>query len=467
MGNRAAAVVFVHEVRQIVGSLRFAFVFVALAVLLALTALPAATRFELEREEHKEVARAFEAALEAGTVGGFTDQRVPAVKPPWPLLFAVEGGQMATPNRYYQELSRLSLPRLAHTEDGEARLPAVPPLDWMLVVRVALSLAAFVLCHDAVSTEREARSSRLVWSQPVTRGQLLLGKFLAYQTCLALPVAVGAAASALLFSAATGVALAPVAGKLACVLALGLWILAIYVLVALWFASHIREAATCLTVLLFTWVASVVVAPAVADIAARRLAPLPSEVAVKRHLEKIYDDVHAELAGRSERWRGKAGAVDGFAGEKLSLRAANVTYTRQEEFWRQVLRGRLDQARLARDLASVSPAYLVQGVAERLAGTGLGREHSFLEQVRYYRVMLAATIRAMDLQDPESHHFYFVSDYLSKRRLPAGGIDTFAFRELTLCEGLAASWRVLLVLLGETLLLAWATRRAFVNQAVG
>lgn len=464
---RTAAVVFVHEVGRIAGSLRYACVFGALAVLLALTALPAATRFELEREEHGEVARAFVAAQQNGTVAGFTDQRVPAIKPPWPLLFAVEGGQMATPNRYDQELSRLHLPRLARTGEGEARLPAVPPLDWMLVIRVALSLAAFVLCHDALAAEREARSSRLVWSQPVPHGQLLLGKFLAYQACLALPVAVGAAASALLFSAATGVALAPVAAKLACVLALGLWVTAIYVLAALWFASHIREAATCLTVLLFTWVASVVVAPAVADIAARRLAPVLSEVEVKRSLEQIYTDVHGDLAGRSERWRGQAGAIDGFAGEKVSLGAANRTFARQEKLQREVLRDRLEQARLARDLASVSPAYLIQGVAERLAGTGLGRERSFLEQVRDYRVMLAATIRAMDLADPESHHLYFVSDYLSKRPLPVGGIDTFAFRELTLGEGLAASWRSLLVLLGETLLLAWATRRAFANQTVG
>jgi len=85
---RMGAVVFVHEVGRIAGSLRYVFVFGALALLLALTALPAATRFELEREEHGEVARAFVAALENGTVAGFTDQRVLAIKPPWPLLFA-------------------------------------------------------------------------------------------------------------------------------------------------------------------------------------------------------------------------------------------------------------------------------------------------------------------------------------------------------------------------------------------
>lgn len=468
MGYRVAGEIFLHEVSQILVGLRYALVFGALAVLLTLTAFPAAARYEIERQEREEVIRSFHLSLQDLTIGELTDRRIPAIKPPWPLLFAIEGGQTTFPNRYDQELSTLRAPRLERAAVADVRLPTVPPFDWMLVVRVALSLASFVLCHDALATEREARRSRLVWSHPVTRGNLLLGKLLAYQACLSLPVVLGAAASTFLFTSRTGVSLTPVAAKLACLLALAFWATAIYVLIALWFASYIREAATCLTVLLFAWVASVVVVPAVADIAARRFLPVASEVAVEKRLDQIYDVIHGDLAGRSGRWRGREqGAVDDFASERVSASAENRTFSTQERYKRQVLQDQLEQARLARDLASVSPVYLIQNVAERLSGTGVWRERAFLEQVRDYRGRLAATIRALDLSDPESPHIFFVSDYLSQNPLPVDRIKPFVFHERTLGEGIAASWCTLLALLAETWLLAWATRRAFASRAVG
>jgi hypothetical protein len=121
---------------------------------------------------------------------------------------------------------------------------------------------------------------------------------------------------------------------------------------------------------------------------------------------------------------------------------------------RQVLARQIEQARLARHLASFSPVLLIEEIAERLTGSGLERDESFLRQARSFRARLAERMGALDAADPASPHLLFFQGYLSQRPLPAGALPRFVFVEEPLAQDLAAAGRQLALFAFETAALA-------------
>ena len=68
-------------------------------------------------------------------------------------------------------------------------------IDIVFVFEVILSLMGLIFAYDAIAGEREHGTLRLVLTQPIGRGQLLLAKYISAMTCLLLPLI-----SSLLFS---------------------------------------------------------------------------------------------------------------------------------------------------------------------------------------------------------------------------------------------------------------------------
>ncbi len=68
-------------------------------------------------------------------------------------------------------------------------------IDIVFVFEVILSLMGLIFAYDAIAGEREHGTLRLVLTQPIGRGQILLAKYISAMTCLLLPLI-----SSLLFS---------------------------------------------------------------------------------------------------------------------------------------------------------------------------------------------------------------------------------------------------------------------------
>jgi hypothetical protein len=172
-------------------------------------------------------------------------------------------------------------------------------------------------------------------------------------------------------------------------------------------------------------------------------------------MKAIDQRIAREHAGGEGRWRQPEwAAADGFAWERRSAAAENERFDLQEEIRRQGLRRKAGQARLARNLASLSPMSLTQDLAERLTGSGLGRDESFLEQAWSFRPVLWERLTALDARDPESPHILFFSGYLSKQPVGADGLPRFSFREKPVRQGLADARLVLAAFALETAALA-------------
>jgi len=466
-GRGIVAAVLRQELRQLTTTFRFRASAFLIVFLMLLAALTAAARYRTEGEEQDALMNDHARELAGATVDRTVEILQPAVKPPWRLSLVVDGGQSATPDVYSQALSALVTPQLFHLHRGNERLPASQPLDWTFVIRVVLSLTAFLLGYDAVCGERRTGTLKLVFSYPVARWKIFSGKLLAIWSCLALPFLGGAVLSLI----ATGSGGIPFQSadlvKAGLVGLLGLWALLFSVLTALLVSSLSRDSSTSLSVLAWLWVTAVIVVPAIGGLLAHRVHASPTEGETAGDMALIEQWIAREHAGRERRWRPlEWAASDGFAWERASAEAETRRFTQKEEVRRRVVQRKLGQAVLARTLGSLSPASLIEELAARLAGTGLERDASFLEQARAFRPVLAGWLRALDAGDPESPHILFFSGYVSRRPLSAP-VPRFHFHEPSVSQGLAAAWPGLALFTCETLALAVVALFAFSRSDAG
>ncbi len=466
-GRGIVATVVRHELRQLTTTFRFRASALLIVVLMLLAAVTAASRFRTEREEQDELTRDHARELAGATVDRAVEALQPAVKPPWRLSLVVDGGQSATPDVYSQALSALVAPQLFRLHRGNERLPASKPLDWTFVIRVVLSLTAFLLGYDAVCGERRTGNLKLVLSYPVARWKIFSGKLLAIWSCLAAPFLAGAALSSLAawlggIPFQTGDLV-----KAGLVTLLSLWAIFFSTLAALLISAVARDSSTSLSILAWLWVTAVIVVPAIGGLLAHRLHPVPGESDTAGEMALVDQRIAREHAGRERRWRPlEWAASDGFAWERASAEAETRRFVQKEEVRRRVVQRKLGQAVLARTLGSLSPASLIEDLAARLAGTGLERDASFLEQAWAFRPVLAGWLRALDARDPESPHILFFSGYVSRRPV-SGPVPRFHFQEASVSRGFAAAWPGLALFTCETLVLAVAALFAFSRYDAG
>ena len=468
-GDGVIATIFGHEVRRLLDGFRFHATALIVVLVMVIAGVTCLARYHHDVREREVAASGYAARLDGVTIDSVVELLHPAIKSPWRLALLVDGGQGRAPDIYAQALSAWVEPELSWSRSRNDRLPDSPPLDWMFALRVVLSLAAFVLCHDAICGERQRGTLKLLLSYPAPRWKVLVGKLLAAWSCLAAPFLLGAATSLFVLAVFGGVRFAGQdLGKIGLVTLLCLWAIALFAAIALLVSSLSRESATSLSVLALLWVTAVVVVPAAGGLLAHRLRPILTPGEIELRLAQVRARIDREHGGHESNWRPPEWAsADDFAWERASARAQNRRYALKEGVRREVLDRKLEQVDMARSLAALSPMSLVQDLAERLTGTGSSRDRSFLEQARALRRPLADRLRALDAADPASPHVLFFSGYLSRRSLSSGAIPRFTFRERSLREGLRAAKLPALVLGLETILVAAAALLAFSRYDAG
>jgi hypothetical protein len=472
LGARRATVVGTilrHDVRRAAGSLRFWAPALLLIVLMGLAAVTAAARHRFESAERAAVLEAYERQISGVSLDSAVEILHPALKTPWRLALVVDGWQSVTPDASLQPLSALITPEIRSTRGDSRLMPRAVPIDWMLAIRIVLSIGAFLLCHDAICEERRSERLRLLLSCPISRWKVLAGKFLAAWACLAVPLMAGAALSLALAIGPGGLRLNSTdLVKTGLVVLLGLWAAAFFILAALLVSSLTRDPSTSLGVLALLWITGVVVIPALALLLAHVLRPVPAAGEIVQRTAEASARIDRELGGLQGRWRRPQWAeADDYAWEKISARAENQRAALRDRIRQEELDRKLEQVHLADDFAAASPFSLVQQISERLTGAGRWREHAFLDQTAAFHSQLAERVRALDAADPESPHLLFFRGYMSGRPVQPDDLPRFAFRERSVPEGFTAAGPPLLTFALETLGLLGATLFVFYRSEPG
>ncbi len=399
---------------------RFALAFGACAVLMGLSAYALVDEYALRAEAHEvEVVRA-RAELDNIKVYAQLLEYPPFThRPPSPLAIFGEGLEDRLGNVLH--FSHGSVPTLLSApQDSNPLMHAFPVFDLATISALLLSLVALFFAYDSVSGERQAGTLSLLFSNPVPRAHLLLGKWLGGLACTGLPVVAG-------FVVALLVAVSEPAVhfigdewlRIALILLATLLYASLFYLLGLWLSVRVDRPATGLVVAISIWAVVTVVVPTGSAYLVAELMPMEGEREAREVRENVeqYEigygvrELH-DLLDKERLPYGNAGFGGGFLQSTvtgsgfyreliLEFQAFYAEYEPQrirdaERIGRlddQVLADRIAQVRLDRTIRRLLVAPAFPGAVSALAGTDLSSHHAFIEHARRCRQNLVAWLR--------------------------------------------------------------------------
>ena len=307
-------------------------------------------------------------------------------------------------------------------------MPDSTDVDWGNIISIVLSLVAILFTFDAISSEKEHGTLRLVLSNNISRGAVLVSKFLAALLTISVPFLIAALLNLFLLYTSGSISLgASEWGRLGVVVSIAFVYLSIFLALGLLISSRVNHSSTSLTILLLLWTVWIILIPST-------LGSLTSGLQPTRTREEF----DAQRMDPFERLLDKDGV-----GLNIPALSREIPATRETLLWAEYLteeatvseglneehvNAQIAQIQLARSITRVSPASSVRYAIESLAGTGFTRHVQFLAQVRRYASEFRAFLIETDLADPESPHAVGPKEGTSEKPVDFASIPKFEDR---------------------------------------
>jgi len=304
-------------------------------------------------------------------------------------------------------------------------------IDWIFI-GVFMSFFVILFTFDAIAGERVHGTLSLMMSNQISRGQMLLAKYLGAFFTLMVPLAIGILMNLLIIYLSGNIRFDS-SDWLRILGMVGLFALhiSIFIFLGLFFSSRVSNAITSLVWLLLTWVCLAFIFPSLLGLFVGTLDPIPS-------IEIVSSRKRIQLANVDDEFRpmellettklSEAPSVD----NPSAARRWATYFSRKNEIRTRSADEHVDQqfrqVRLARELTQISPIVCFQYAMEGLAGTGITRYMDFVKQVRRYRQTFIDFIKTEDRDDPESLHIYPVREGLSQKPVDPNAVPRFEER---------------------------------------
>jgi len=407
-------------------SYRFMVGFVLCQVLFVLATLILVNDYEERVKAYGEAVSRQEKDLEEVKVYSQLIQRPLTVyKPPARLSPICTGFEKTLANQ--ASLTYFRVPELeVGRQEKNALLAALHSLDLVTVIQLVLGLLVLLFAHDTVSGERERGTLALSLSGPLPRHVFLLGQYLGGMITIAVVFLVGILLAVFLMKRSPAVNLDQSDWiRLGLIVVVSLVYLSALYLLGMTASILSKRSATALVVLLFFWIVLIVIFPNLTSALAARLKPVPARGAITHQASllrrefwtKIYADSERTLPMPERRWEYT---------QDRSVYSGSLPYPLRFYFApREVMEWELEglkrylpmeiqyadkvhavfvdyenqlhaQARLARILARVSPAWSYYSTVSSLAGTDAENQMAFLARARQYRSQIMDYVSSKD-----------------------------------------------------------------------
>ena len=344
--------------------------------------------------------------LSKSAKANWINQMMPGQKPPdrfRPLIIGISGDENV------ESFDENPLPIL------------FPPLDFLFIVTIIMSLLAILFSYDAITSERQNGTLRLMIANSVPRTTILFGKLIGGATSLIIPFILAILVGVLYVNLNPAIQWDGTAwAELALLTAASITFITSFYLLGLMVSTWSRYSAVSILNCLFLWVLLVLVIPNVCPYISAQLRRVPSikevqrgEGEVKRAWREEGEQLKKEVV---EQFRGKYGRlfsqfealgfddreqvqklaaadpqfkamVDAFRGELARVGQERRTALNKAmgEHYADLKRKAAAQTRLAKNLAGISPLADFVYVARDLTGTGLRSLKYFEESRSEYR----------------------------------------------------------------------------------
>lgn len=270
----------------------------------------------------------------------------------------------------------------------------VPLFDMGAIMGVILSLLAILFGYDALVSEKEGGTMKLMLSNSVSRSQVLLGKWIGGYISLLLPLAISAVISLLIvimdpmvvFHGGDWLALA--------LIFLGAMLyLSIFFAIAYFISAISRSFGASALISLCAWLFIVLILPNVSMYIAGKIQPMPSVLEVQRTEDRLDRERNQKTVKiinefmskgpseeEQERFFTEAFSEDGFIiidlrNQYEEIRKAHISFEQRAN----------QQIDLARQISAISPYANFTYLANTLSGTGVDAERDMSrEAVRHF-----------------------------------------------------------------------------------
>jgi len=322
-----------------------------------------------------------------------------AVIPPNPLSIFAKGLEDAMTRSF--EVSSIGIDVRAGQQSGNDVFSFFPAPDFVYVVKVVLSLVALLFGFDQVSREKESGTLRLMLANPVSRADVLGGKWLGNYLSLAVPFLLVTLLGLAIMSLDPGIHFGAAAlARLGILILISLVYVALFLSLGIFVSALTRKAASSLVILLFLWSLLVFVFPNMGTLLARQMVDVPSVRALNEKRQQIWTrEILLSYSDRGNR--------------AVHIKTINEELDRMEEDYRS----RFDRlVRLSKNINRLSPAASFVYSSTELAGTGIGEESRLKKDIIRYK----DTVR-QDLDRDKKEHESYVFRYRSLGLVLADG----------------------------------------------
>jgi ABC-type transport system involved in multi-copper enzyme maturation permease subunit len=224
-------------------------------------------------------------------------------------------GGMITPQKPPEQFRPLiiGIPREANLGSFDDNpLPVLfPPLDFLFIVTIVMSLLAMLFSYDAITRERQRGTLRLIISNSIPRAKILLGKFIGGTASLLIPFILSLLAGALYISINPAIQWdGSTWAVFSLLIAASVTFISLFYLLGLMVSTFSRYSSTSILTCLFLWVLLILVIPNMCPFISAQLYRIPSVNKIERqayYLTQVERDEFGRKFSREviEQFRGQ------------------------------------------------------------------------------------------------------------------------------------------------------------------
>jgi ABC-type transport system involved in multi-copper enzyme maturation permease subunit len=378
------------ELRDIVGSTKFAVTFGVMAVLILLAFYVGGKNYQVSLEEYEAGVTENLKQMEGLTDWNRADNRI--FLRPQPLAALVSGisndiGRTVEVHSWWE----------ATAEDSRFNADPIYAvfrfIDLEFIFTIVLSLFAILFAYDAVNGEKERGTLRLAFANSVPRDKYILGKLIGSFVALSVP---------LLIPILIGCLLLPLLGvpmdsgtwiRLALIIAAGFLYLGVFLTLSVFVSSLTEHSSSSFLLLLVIWIFAVLIIPRTAVLVSGRAVEVPSMDHINyeksTYMSQLWDQDMKRIdefrrqssnLSREERhrqWETLMAELSAARTENMDLFARRLNEDRRN-------RERVRQ-RVALGISRISPASVFSLASTDLAGTSLELKQRYLDAANEYR----------------------------------------------------------------------------------
>lgn len=298
-------------------------------------------------------------------------------------------------------------------------------IDFLFIVQYIMSLMALFFAYDNISGEKETGTFKLLFSYPVPRDIIILGKVIGGFACLITPLTFAFLASlALVALKEVGFSGADYLGAGAIFLSGLLFLFCLYML-GMMVSTLTRSAVTSLFVSLFIWTILVFNIPPLSHLAAKQMVKAPEYSSVLSETLKIRQEAQKSYLSSTYQYGMENQAFPSLGKiyqfyreekEKGDYKIKRVFERHEADLRAQIERGQW--------LSRISPASAFSSAVMQIGNTGLEEQYNFIRSVRRYQNEL----------------FGFI-DRIEKKNSPinASNLPRYAYRRIGAGDSLAGA----------------------------